>query len=171
MKDTILAFYKRLLSYTKTKWELDDYPLRYRNQADPNHKELKAWHLQVINWYSFSGLGDTKEEAYKMLREKFENYKAYGHKLPRPGCSVPIQFADTTKIDNLENIAVDFFDKILGYNYYDCFISDQSSLLDFGQDNEETLQKINQTYNLNLKEIGDGNIARFLTLINERNNN
>ena len=82
MKATILAFYKRLLSYTKTKWELDDYPLRYRNQADPNHKELKVWHLQIINWYSFSGLGDTKGEAYKMLGEKFENYKSYGNLLP-----------------------------------------------------------------------------------------
>ena len=168
MKDTILAFYKRLLSYTKTKWDLDDYPIRYRNQVDPNHKELKSWHVQIYNWWSFSGLGDTKGEAYKMLGEKFENYKSYGNKLPRPGCSVPIQFADTTTIDNLESIAVDFFDKILDYNYYDCFISDQSSVLDFGQDNDIILQKINQTYDLHLIEIGDGNIARILTLINER---
>ena len=47
---------------------------------------------------------------------------------------------------------------------------DESSLLDFGQDNDKTLQKINQTYNLNLKEIGDGNIVRILTLIDEKNN-
>lgn len=169
MTETILAFYKRLLSYTKTKWNLDDYPLRYKNQTDPNNKELKPWVVQVINWWALTGLGDTKEEAYTMLKEKFENYKVYHEKLPRPGCSVPIQFADTTTIDNLEPIAVDFFDKILRYNYYDCFISDESSLLDFEQDTNETLQKINQVYNLNLKDIGDGNIVRILMLIDEKN--
>ena len=170
MTENILAFYKRLLSYSKTKWDLDDYPLRYKNQADPNDKELKPWVVQVINWWTLTGLGETKEEAYKMLKEGFENYKVYNDKLPRPGCSVPLQYAATTTVDNLESVAVDFFDKILGYNYYECFISDESSLIDFGQDNNETLQKINQTYNLNLKEIGDGNIVRILTLIDEKNN-
>ena len=61
MTENILAFYKRLLSYTKTKWDLDDYPLRYKNQADPNDKELKPWVVQVINWWTLTGLGDTKE--------------------------------------------------------------------------------------------------------------
>lgn len=170
MTENILALYKRLLSYTKTKWDLDDYPLRYKNQADPNDKELKPWVVQVINWWTLTGLGDTKEEAYKMLKESFENYKIYNDTLPRPGCIVPLEYADTAMVDNLENVAVDFFDKILGYNYYECFISDESSLIDFGQDNDETLQKINETYDLNLKQIVDGNIVRIMTLINEKNN-
>ena len=34
----------------------------------------------------------------------------------RPGYSVPLQYADTTTVENLESVAVDFFDKILGYN-------------------------------------------------------
>jgi len=167
--DTILAFYKRLLSYTKTKWDLADYPLRYKNQADPIDKELKPWVVQVINWWTLTGLGDTKEEAYNMLKAGFENYKVHNDKLPRPGCSVPLQYADTTIVDNLENVAVDFFDKILGYNYYECFISDESSIIDFGQDEDEVLKKINQTYELNLTEIGDGNIVRILTVIDEKN--
>ena len=169
MTEYILAIYKRLFSYTKTKWDLDDYPLRYKNQADPKDKEFKPWVVQVIKWWTLTGLGETKEEAYKMLSESFENYKVYNDTLPRPGCSVPLQYADTTTVDNLESVAVDFFDKVFGYNYYECFISDESSLLDFGQDNDEILQKINQTYNLQLKEIGDGNIVRILTLIDEKN--
>ncbi|MDP3445374.1 MAG: hypothetical protein Q8T08_21155, partial [Ignavibacteria bacterium] len=82
---------------------------------------------------------------------------------------VPLQYADTTVIDNLENVAIDFFDKILGYNYYECFISDESSIIDFGQDEDEVLKKINLTYELQLTEIGDGNIVRILTLIDEKN--
>jgi hypothetical protein len=169
MIENILAFYKRLLSYTKPEWDLNDYPLRYKNQAHPNDKEFKPWVVQIINWWAMAGVGDTKEEAYKMLKEKFENYKIYNNTLPRPGCSVPLQYAHTTMIDNLESVAVDFFDKILGYDYYECFISDDSSLLDFEQSNDETLRKINETYDLQLKEIGDGNIVRILKLIDERN--
>ena len=170
MRKNILAFYKRLLSYTKTKWNLDNYPLRYRIQTDPNDKELKPWVVQIINWWTLSGLGNTKEEAYEMLQEKFENYKKNNKILPRPGCSVPLQYAETTAVDNLESVAVDFFDKILGNDYYKCFISDESSLIHFGLENDEVLQKINQTYGLNLKELGDGNIVRILTLIEEKNN-
>jgi hypothetical protein len=43
-------------------------------------------------------------------------------------------------------------------------------LYEFGQDENEILKKINQTYNLNLNEIGDGYIVRILKLIDEKNN-
>jgi len=43
-------------------------------------------------------------------------------------------------------------------------------LIDFGQDENQILKKINLTYNLNLNEIGDGNIGRILKLIDEKNN-
>ncbi|MBK8805723.1 MAG: hypothetical protein IPO21_03335 [Bacteroidales bacterium] len=169
MKNTILAFYKRLLSYYKTKWELTDYPLRYKKHADSNNNELKPWVVQIINWWTLTGLGNTKEEAFNVLKENFEIYKKNNCKLPRPGCNVPLQYADTTNIDNLEDVAVDFFREILGYNYFECFISDQSSIIDFGKDDDEVLQKINKTYKLNLSEIGDGNIVRLLTLIKKKN--
>lgn len=55
--------------------------------------------------------------------------------------------------------------------HYECFISDESSLSDFGEDTEETLEKINRLHDLDLKEIGDGNIVRFLTLIKEKRQN
>ena len=170
MKENTLAIYKKILSYAKTNWDLDDYPLRYKNQKKPDDKELKPWVVQIVNWWTLTGLGNTKEEAYKMLQEVFENYKKNNDELPRPGCTVPLKFADTAIVDSFENIAVDFFDKILGYNYYDCFISDESSLIDFGQDENQILKKINLTYNLNLNEIGDGNIVRILNLIDEKNN-
>lgn len=167
----MIAIWKKLLSYTKSSWNLSDYPLRYRKQKDTkgeyNIGELKLWNLQIINWWTMSGLGDTKEEAYQMLKNNFESYLLH-NKAPRPGTKVPLQFADTKQIDQLEEVAADFFDKILNYNYYDCFISDRSSLSDFGRNDTETLNLINSTYDLGLKELGDGNLVTLLKLIDNQ---
>ncbi len=61
-----------------------------------------------------------------------------------------IQFAETDRIEKYETIAVDFFNKIIGMNYYDCFISDESSLYDFDLDDEETIEKIKKKYGIEL---------------------
>lgn len=162
------AFWKKLRSYTKTKWDIDDYPLRYRKQTDTTGQypigELKPWVVQVINWWTMTGLGDTKQQAYEHLKSNFKSYKEH-NPAPRPGTPVPLSFAATTQVDDLEDVAPDFFEKILDVNYYECFISDESSLTDFGRDDDETLQRINTIYNLGLHDLGDGNIVRLLTLI------
>ena len=105
-----------------------------------------------------------------MLKTNFESYLLH-NKAPRPGTNVPLQFADTLQVDRLEQVAVDFFDKILNYNYYDCFISDQSSLGDFGRDDLETLNLINSTYSLGLTNLGDGNLVNLFKLIDEQEKN
>jgi hypothetical protein len=170
MTEQLKALWKRLLSYTKPNWDIDDYPLRYIKQIDTkgeyNVGELKPWAVQVINWWTMTGLGDTKQQAYEHLKSNFKGYLEHNQP-PRPGTKVPLSFADTSQIDNLEDIARDFFEKILDLDYYECFISDESSLTDFGRDDEEALQKINLTYSLGLTDLGDGNIVRLLTLIKD----
>lgn len=167
----LITFWKRVLSHTKTKWNIDDYPIRYRKQeGEPglyNIGEIKPWIAQIINWWALAGVGDTKEEAYQDLKNNFHNYLK-DNKAPRPGTKVPLTFAESTEIDKLEDIAVDFFEKILDFNYYDCFITDGSTLTEFGMYDDETLEKINFTYSINLTELGDGNILRILTLIKDR---
>ncbi len=61
-----------------------------------------------------------------------------------------IQFAETDRIEQYETIAIDFFNKIIGMNYYDCFISDESSLYDFDLDDEEAVGKIKKEYGIEL---------------------
>lgn len=171
MTDQLKAFWKKILSYTKTHWAIDDYPLRVKKQTEAtgqyNIGELKPWVVQVINWWTMTGLGDTKQEAYEHLESNFKSYLE-NNSAPRPGVSVPLSYADTSQIDDLEDVALDFFEKILDLNYYECFISDESSLGDFGMDDEETLKKINAIYGLGLIELGDGNIVSLLTLIKEK---
>jgi hypothetical protein len=168
MTEQLKVFLKKLLSYTKTKWDIDDYPLRYRKQTDTkgeyNIGELKPWVVQVVNWWTMTGLGNTKQEAFQHLKSNFKSYLEY-NPAPRPGTSVPLSFVDTSHVDDLEDVASDFFEKILDLDYYECFISDESSLTDFGKDDEETLQKINATYGLGLTDLGDGNLVRLFTKI------
>ncbi len=171
MNEQLKALWKRLLSYAKKTWEINDYPLRYKKQTESpgeyNVGELKPWVVQIINWWTMTGLGDTKQEAFEHLKTNFNAYLEHNI-APRPGMKVPLSYADTSQIDELEEIALDFFEKILDLNYYDCFISDESSLLDFNKDDGETLNKINSIYNLGLTEIGDGNIARLLKMIKDK---
>jgi len=170
MTEQLKALWKKLLSYTKSEWDIDDYPIRYKKQTDTkgeyNVGELKQWVVQIINWWTMTGLGHTKQQAYEHLKSNFKSYLEH-NQAPRPGTKVPLSFADTSQIDNLEDVAPDFFEKILDLDYYECFISDESSLTDFGRDDEETLQKINITYSLGLTDLGDGNIVRLLTLIKD----
>jgi hypothetical protein len=44
-----------------------------------------------------TGLGDTKEEAYQMLKRNFETFKE-SNPLPRPGSNVPLQFVGTPQL-------------------------------------------------------------------------
>lgn len=171
MIEQFKAFWKKIFSYTKSKWDIDDYPLRYKKQTDTKEEynvgEFKPWVVQIINWWTMTGLGDTKLEAYEHLKSNFKSYLQHDQ-APRPGTNVPLSYADTSQIDALEDVAPDFFDKILDLDYYECFISDESSLTDFGRDDDETLQKINATYNLGLTDLGDGNIVRLLSLIKDK---
>lgn len=171
MEKTLKAIYKYFQSYNKKTWEFEDYPIRYKKaRSVPGHYnigELKLWQVQIINWWVMSGVGDTKEEAYQMLKNDFNNYKQH-FDLPRPGTKVPLQYADTSIIDNLEDIAKNFVEKVLDVNYNECFISNESYLETFGCHDDETLEKINSLYNLGLTDLGDGNISRLLLLIKDK---
>ncbi len=79
---------------------------------------------------------------------KIKAFIKYLQSFFKKGSKVPIQFADTDRIEKYEDIAVDFFSKIIEMNYYDCFISDESSLHDFCLDDEKTIEKIRKEYGI-----------------------
>ncbi len=140
------AIIKYLLSFFKKNWTFEDYPLETWTNPNAEQEDIK-FGAQFTNWSMFVAHGGSIEEAITNLRN---NLLKYGeeNELLRPGSKVPIQFADSDRIEKFESIAVDFFDKIIGINYYDCFISDMTSLHDFDLDNEEIMQKIKQEYGI-----------------------
>ena len=171
------TFIKYILSFFKADWELEDYPVRFRHSKAEGSSAGRRltpvpWVAQVINWWLMFGHGQTKEEAYADLKRRFEEYKGRGEKLLRPGARrrPQIEFAPTVEIKQYEQIAVDFFEKVLGMNYYECFISDESSLWDFhGEEtNEEYYRKIADVYGVDVSDIESGNLVQIFERIREQ---
>jgi hypothetical protein len=116
-----------------------------------------------------SGYGDTREEAYADLQVKFNEYKSQGHKLPRPGTKVPIQFAPMVEIAKYEEIAEDFFPKILEMDYRDALITDSTSLWHFSfTEDEELRRRIREVYGVDVSDIEDENLVQVFQRISQR---
>ncbi|UYN87566.1 MAG: hypothetical protein KIT51_04720 [Cyclobacteriaceae bacterium] len=148
---------KRLTSYFKKDWDIDDYPIEIYRNENAGEDKVK-FGAKVIYWVAMVGYGETKEKALENLKESFKLFKG-NNKLPRPGTRVPLQFALTEVLDSYEDIAVDFFEKVIGLSYYDCFVSDQSSLTDFetmnGTDNvdkfkQDTISKTKEFFGVDI---------------------
>jgi hypothetical protein len=140
------AYIKYFLSFFKSEWTFDDYPLETWTNLNAEQDDIK-FGAKFTNWSTFIAHGISTSEAILNLRKNLIEYEKE-NKLPRPGSNVPIQFSESNRIAENEEIAVDFFEKIIGINFYDCFISDMSSLMDFDLDNEETIEKIKMEYGI-----------------------
>ena len=160
------ALYKLIRSFFKTNWDFDDYPLitwKNRNACRPD----AAIRAGFFNWPGLAGFGESKQKAIDKLKESFHLYKESNEKLPRPGTKVPLRYASTERIEKLERVAVDFFNNIIGINYYNCFISDLSSLYDFNLFNNTTIRKIKEVYGVDVDD--DGFIVDVLEKIENTN--
>ncbi len=140
------AFYKYLISFFKSNWTFDDYPVETWKNPNAQHDEIK-YGAGIINWSSFISHGATPEEAIKNLKKDLAEYEE-NYKLPRPGIKAPLQFAKTDRIENYDEIGIDFFDKILGVDYFDHFVSDESILFDIDFEKENTVEKIKNEYGI-----------------------
>jgi len=164
---------KYLLSFTKTDWQLTDYPIRFRHfDVGDTGGRLKQfpWFAQIINWWQMGGFGDTKQEAYVDLQNKFGEIKSNGKTLPRPGTGLPIEFASTDRIRSFDDIADDFFRRVLDMNYRECFISDESTLWDFHteESNEHLHKRIWDAYRVDISDIENGNLVKIFERLENR---
>lgn len=163
---------KYLLSYTRRRWSVTDYPLRWTSQEPPtadagDRSEWPAWSVQIIGWWAMIGTGATKQDALAKLQERLDAYAQTHAALPRPGTRVPLEFASTSNIEHYEPIARDFLQRVLHLNYDQCFISDQSSLIDFmgGEDYVETTRQI---YGVDISDIEDGNLVAIFRRLDQQ---
>lgn len=175
--DQIRAIYKFILSFLKSEWRLDDYPIRYQHYpvekiTKSGHLQPIPWTVQIINWWTMSGYGQTREEAFEDLKQKFEAKRTQEASLPRPGSRVAIAFVSTVQIESYETIAREFLSKILNMNFDNCFISDESSLWDFhtSESNETYYAKIKEIFNVNVSDIEDAKLGAIFRRIYETRN-
>jgi hypothetical protein len=153
-----------VLSYRKTTWTIEDYPVRLQRQdvesmKPPVRGKPIVWSAQVINWWQMAGHGDTREDAVANLRISFENFRNSHEVLPRPGTGAPLEFAPSHLIEQHEVLARDFLRRVLDLSYDECFISDQSSLWDFHESdsNGALYRKISDLYGVDVSNV-DGAI-------------
>jgi hypothetical protein len=167
----IIAF---LLSFRKRDWSVGDYPIHYRRQStEPTRVRgelvcAKPWIAQIPGWWSMIGTGDTREEARLALQRCIEDYRESAGSLPRPGTSLPIQFAPFVFMSRNEDLAREFFPPILDVDYDDCLITDQSSVWDFPVDftADELARKVLLTFGTDIRDLAEeGNLAAILDRI------
>ena len=144
------AKYKYLQSFLKTNWTFSDYPLEFWENHNAKHDDIK-FAAKFTNWPLFISYGITLENAIKGLKENFIKYEK-NNILPRPGINAPIQFAKTERIEKYENIGTEFFDKILGVDYLDHFVSDKSILFDVDFEKQGTFERIEKEYGIKVTE-------------------
>lgn len=140
MTNRIPELWKRVLSFNNKRLNTIEYPLQY-NKQEVGENDNAGTSIKAL---STNEPGDSNDDP-----------------------DMRFNFASTTKMEQLVDIAIDFFPRILGYDFFGIFVSDLSSVFDFGIDEEEIIKKINAAYNLQLSRLGDGIIVDLLSDIKE----
>ncbi len=162
LRNKVLAAHKWVLSFRKTDWDLNDYPVGVAEQKpdpsiDPSRFTMQPYRAYIINW-TVIGLGDTPAEAKAKLAENFGKLKAEGQALTRPGRTRPIVLASQEKVCKDEALSEDFIQKVLGLDW--AWISDESSLWDFHGErtNDRLYAKIREIYGVDVSDIESGRL-------------
>lgn len=161
MTNQMLAAWKRLLSFGKSEWTLNDYPIRIATQEpDPAFSAPRfSQHLYrayIVN-AAITGSGDTCEAAMAGLAQNFESIgwrRKQEEKPPiRPGANWPVEFVLQEKVSCNETLSEEFIQKVLGLEW--AWISDESSLWDFHTDqtNDLLYAKIREVYGVDVSDI------------------
>jgi hypothetical protein len=173
-REKALMASKWLASFLRREWKLSAYPVRTRRNDD-DASPGDAWLAQILNWPGPVGVGASKEEAVAKLSESLESIRAYRRtnheKMPRPGSEVPIQFASTDRVLADSALHDDFIIRVLGFAPGSpVFISDQSSLGDFGDESyiAELQKKIFDSYGVDVSDLKEGLLCDILQRIQKR---
>jgi len=167
----VLAF---LLSFRKKDWSARDYPIRFRRQSAGPFRDggevshPKQWVAQIPGWWAMTGMGDTREEALRGLQQSIDAWRERGRVLPRPGTKVPIEFAPSELVSKHEALAREFFPPIVGMDYDDCLITDESSVWNFPVEltANDLARKVLLVFGTDIGDLAeDGNLAAILERI------
>jgi hypothetical protein len=167
----LLTGWKFLLSFRKTNWSLEDYPILLSKQGNSSQRlgetgrwTLPAYSARIVNW-ALSGSGDTAEEAMNSLAKAFNSACEKRPAMPRPGTRVPITFASQERIAAHSALTQEFLESVLGHG--EAWISDESSLWDFalGHSLDDYYTKIRSLYGVDVSDIPGGNLAEILERI------
>jgi len=182
------AFLSYVLSYRRRKgsWRFADYPVCVTPQRSDDCLRATATRRDYpsyrIKWSTIAGLGDTPNAAIDDLRQNFVDYKRNNDTIPRPGCHVFVQFAESFFFERLDPEIYRTFaesdPEMLRKFMIDVLrlrpdeplrISNESSLFDFaGEDGGICLfERIREVFGVDLSDVTDGNLASVLSRIQD----
>lgn len=164
--EQLKAATKWLASFFKSQWTLDDYPVRFTEQATAD-SNTPRWSAQIINWWGLTGLGETRAEAYENLSQSLRAaHESRGH-LPRPGTKVAIEFASADELEKYWGVASRIISEVLGFDPEGIFVSDGSSLWDFAGDEgiASYQEQIKVLFGKDVSHIDSGNLAQIAKFI------
>jgi hypothetical protein len=167
-------FVKRMLSYFKSDWCFNDYPISIDkiSGSDPS-----VYTGNILNWWSMTSRGETKEMAAQNLKAKFNEYLGQKEKLPRPGDRVPLKYASTEQISKYRATFIEYYDKVLSeYSGFPWFVSDLTNLSSWEpinnsekkQRKEEIIRRTQNEYGIDIRDYYDEPIYKILAIIAEK---
>jgi hypothetical protein len=169
----LLAVWKWVLSFRKSEWTLNDYPIRMtRQELDPAFSAPRfnqhLYRAYIVNG-AMAGSGNTPDEAMACLRQNFEavrqRQKEEAIPATRPGANWPVEFASQDKVSTDESLSEEFIQKVLGLDW--AWISDESSLWDFHteQTNDLLLAKVREVYSIDVSDIESARLREIFERI------
>ena len=170
LRQRALMAWKWCASFFARRWEYEHYPVwtRRNGAAEP---EI-AWVAQFLGWPGPVGLGATPAQARDNLRAHFQELRthraAQGESIPRPGTNEPIRFARSERINADPDLLHQFVVEVLEFAPGSpVFLSDGSSLHDFGGDDEvERLRgKVRSVFGVETIDLEDALIVDILDRI------
>jgi len=172
-KNQIAAYWKRLLSFRKKDWELNDYPIVIReHEFDPHFSSGRftqhRYVASIVNW-AVTGGGETPADALLSLQINFQairdRRRPEGKPMIRPGVNAPIEFAAQEVGSINRELSEDFIQRVLNLDW--AWISDESSLWDFHTDetNEQIWAKILAVYGVDVSDIESARLSEIFDRI------
>ena len=153
--------------------KISDYPVFYYKNKNARQENIK-FSARILFWPGMIGHGKNFKEAFGKLCENFDLYKKNNKYLPKPWEKKELEFASDEKILKNECFAVEFFDKILGIDFYKGFFSDETYLehfyCDVDDDKKEKIkkgiiEKVKSYYGIDIRDIYDFALADILQFI------
>lgn len=118
------------------------------------------------------GDGDTLDAANADLREQLRRHRDEQGSLPRPGTGreLDLKLATTEKVDLHRELIADILQRVIGVAPGDCFVSDESTLWDFHEreDNAEYQKKIVELYGVDVSDIEPPTLVAIALRIRNR---
>lgn len=157
--------------------KISDYPVFYYKNKNAQQQNI-TFCVRILFWTGMIGYGKNFKEAFGMLCENFDLYKRNNECLPRPWERKELEFASDEKIRKNERFAVEFFDKILGMDFYEGFYSDETYLEHFycdvdddkkGRIKKGIIEKVKSYYGVDIREVYDFALADVFQFIIDKN--